>query len=149
MEIARAKRSRQPLSLIAIDLDHFKRVNDTYGHDMGDLVLQAFATRARELLREGDVMCRMGGEEFAVLLPGTSKAQAMQVAERLRMGLETSPVNVGHDVTEDGWLAYTASLGVTLVMAEEASLKPAIKRADQGLYAAKAAGRNRVHWQVA
>ncbi|MDI5921177.1 diguanylate cyclase [Halomonas sp. LR5S13] len=148
MEIGRAKRSGEPLSLIAIDLDHFKRINDTYGHDGGDLVLQAFARQARKLLREGDVLCRMGGEEFAVLLPNTPKAQAMQVAERLRTALEASPVVVGHDVTVDSGLSYTASLGVTLVMAEEASLKPAIKRADQGLYAAKEAGRNQTHWQA-
>ncbi|WP_246007538.1 sensor domain-containing diguanylate cyclase [Halomonas nitroreducens] len=148
MEIARAKRSGQPLSLIAIDLDHFKHINDEYGHDVGDSVLQAFANQASKLLREGDVLCRMGGEEFAVLLPSTSSAQAMQVAERLRNVLETSPVEVSHEVTEDGWLPYTASLGVTLVMAEEASLKPAIKRADRGLYAAKEQGRNRVHWQA-
>nr|WP_284047765.1 diguanylate cyclase [Halomonas gemina] len=147
MEIARAKRSGEPLSLIAIDLDHFKYINDSYGHDVGDLVLQAFAKKVGKLLREGDVLCRMGGEEFAVLLPGTSKAQAMQVAERLRTALEASPVNVGGDVTVDGWLPYTASLGVTLVSAGETSLKPAIKRADQGLYAAKEQGRNRVHWQ--
>lgn len=148
MEIARAKRSGEPLSLIAIDLDHFKCINDEYGHDVGDLVLQAFASQARELLREGDVLCRMGGEEFAVLLPRTTKAQAMQVAERLRTTLEASPVEVGHEVTEDGWLSYTASLGVTLVSAGETSLKPAIKRADQALYAAKEAGRNLAHWQA-
>jgi diguanylate cyclase (GGDEF)-like protein len=148
MEIARAKRSGEPLSLIAIDLDHFKRINDVHGHDVGDQVLQAFAQQARDLLREGDVLCRMGGEEFSVLLPSTAKAQAMQVAERLRTALEGSPVDAGYEVTEDGWLSYTASLGVTLVMAEETSLKPAIKRADQGLYAAKEQGRNQVHWQT-
>ncbi|CAM4235562.1 diguanylate cyclase [Vreelandella rituensis] len=148
MQIARAKRSGEPLSLIAIDLDRFKRINDTYGHDVGDCVLQAFANQAKKLLREEDVLCRMGGEEFAALLPTTSAAQAMQVAERLRTALETSPVDVAHDVTEDGWLFYTASLGVTLVSAGETSLKPAIKRADQGLYAAKKAGRNQAHWQA-
>ncbi|WP_416139825.1 diguanylate cyclase [Halomonas sp. HK25] len=148
MEIARAKRRGEPLSLIVIDLDHFKRINDAHGHDVGDLVLQAFAHQARELLREGDVLCRMGGEEFAVLLPATTQEQAMQVAERLRRRLETSAVKVGLDVTEDGWLSYTVSLGVTLVMPEETSLKPAIKRADQGLYAAKDAGRNQALWQT-
>ncbi|GAA0578630.1 diguanylate cyclase [Halomonas salifodinae] len=147
MEIARAERSGAPLSLIAIDLDHFKRINDTYGHDVGDLVLQHFAKLARQILRDGDVLCRMGGEEFAVLLPDTNREQALQVAERLREAVATSSAKVGQEATEDGTLAYTASLGVTLVSAGEATLKPAIKRADQGLYAAKEAGRNRTHWQ--
>ncbi len=91
MEIARAQRSGEPLSLIAVDLDHFKRINDTYGHDAGDLVLQAFANTARQQLRDGDVLCRMGGEEFAVLLPSTTREQAMQVAERLRLATAHSP----------------------------------------------------------
>lgn len=149
IEVARAQRSGAPLSLIAVDLDHFKRINDSYGHDVGDLVLQAFANTARDQLRDGDVLCRIGGEEFAVLLPDTIGEQAMQVAERLRQAVEATPVKVGHDVNEVGLLPYSASLGVTLVYAEEISLKPAIKRADHGLYAAKEAGRNRAHWQAA
>ncbi|WP_416138380.1 diguanylate cyclase [Halomonas sp. HK25] len=149
MEIARAKRSGAPLSLIAIDLDHFKRINDEYGHDVGDLVLQAFANTARDQLRDGDVLCRMGGEEFAVLLPNTSHEQALQVAERIRQAIITTPAKVGPVVIETGQLAYSASLGVTLIMADEVSLKPAIKRADQNLYAAKKQGRNQVHGQPA
>ncbi|WP_432415460.1 diguanylate cyclase [Chromohalobacter israelensis] len=145
MEIARAERSGAPLSLVAIDLDHFKRINDTYGHDVGDLVLQAFAELARELLRDGDVLCRIGGEEFAILLPNTCKEQAMQVAERLRRAIAATPAKISQAMKEDTTLAYTASLGVTLVSAGETTLKPAIKRADQKLYAAKEAGRNRVH----
>lgn len=133
------------LALLAIDLDHFKGINDRHGHDVGDLVLQAFADLARRMLRDGDVLCRMGGEEFAVLLPDTTREQALQVAERLRQAIETTPVYL--DAAADDALAYTASLGVTLVGGGEATLKPAIKRADQGLYAAKEAGRNRVEWQ--
>ncbi|MGE4533192.1 sensor domain-containing diguanylate cyclase [Halomonas sp.] len=146
MEIARAERSGAPLALIAIDLDHFKRINDTHGHDVGDGVLQAFVDLARRVLRDGDVLCRMGGEEFAVLLPDTSREQALRVAERLREAIATTPATVGQEATPDGLLAYTASLGVTLVRAGERTLKPAIKRADQGLYAAKESGRNRVAW---
>lgn len=149
MEIARAERSATPLTLIAIDLDHFKRINDTYGHDVGDLVLQAFANTARRVLRDGDVLCRMGGEEFAVLLPSTTREEALQIAERLREAVATTPARVGLDSTADGTLSYSASLGISLVKAGEASLKPAVKRADQGLYAAKQAGRNRVHWEEA
>lgn len=148
LEIARVKRSGAPLSLIAIDLDHFKRINDSHGHDVGDLVLQAFASTAGQQLRDGDVLCRMGGEEFAVLLPDTTREQAMLVAERLRQAIDATPAEVGDEVIEGGRLAYSASLGVTLVSAGERSLKPAIKRADQGLYAAKEAGRNRAHWQA-
>ncbi|WP_322529328.1 diguanylate cyclase [Salinicola sp. LHM] len=148
-EIARAERSGEPLALIAIDLDHFKHINDTYGHDVGDRVLQAFAETGRQLLRDGDVLCRMGGEEFAVLLVDTSQSQAIHIAERLRLTLENSPVEVDPEVTGNGWLHYTASLGVTAILVGETSLKPAIKRADLGLYAAKEQGRNRVHWQPA
>ncbi|WP_299315222.1 diguanylate cyclase [uncultured Halomonas sp.] len=148
MEMARARRRGSPLSLIAIDLDHFKYINDTHGHDVGDLVLQAFAGTARQQLRNGDVLCRMGGEEFAILLPDTTREQAMKVAERLRQTIAGTPVEVGEEVIAGGRLAYSASLGVTLVSAEERSLKPAIKRADQGLYAAKAAGRNRTRWHA-
>ncbi|MDW7745287.1 diguanylate cyclase [Halomonas sp.] len=147
MEIARAERSGAPLSLVIVDLDHFKRINDSYGHDVGDVVLQAFARLARQVLRDGDVLCRMGGEEFAVLLPDTNREQALQVAERLRVAVATTPAQVGEDTTEDGKLAYTASLGVTLVCTGETTLKPAIKRADMGLYAAKDMGRNRVQWE--
>ncbi|PXY00319.1 sensor domain-containing diguanylate cyclase [Halomonas sp. LBP4] len=149
MEIARAERSGAPLTLIAIDLDHFKRINDTYGHDVGDLVLQAFADLARQVLRDGDMLCRMGGEEFSVLLPDTNREQALRVAERLREAVATTPTKVGQAGPENGTLAYTASLGVTLVCAGECTLKPAIKRADQGLYAAKETGRNRVQWEEA
>jgi len=148
MEIARARRSGAPLSLIAVDLDHFKRINDTHGHAVGDLVLQAFANTARQQLREGDVVCRMGGEEFALLLPDTSREQALQVAERLRQAVVTTPAEVEPGAVAGGQLTYSASLGVTQVNAGETLLKPAIKRADQGLYAAKEAGRNRVCWQT-
>lgn len=149
MEIARAERNGAPLALIAIDLDHFKRINDAHGHDVGDLVLQSFANTAQQQLRAGDVLCRMGGEEFVVLLPDTSRDQALLIAQRLREAIAATPVEVGHLAPESGTLAYSASLGVTLVSAGEKTLRPAIKRADQGLYAAKEAGRNRVEWEEA
>ncbi|RBP28333.1 PAS domain S-box-containing protein/diguanylate cyclase (GGDEF)-like protein [Marinobacter pelagius] len=140
MEMARALRSGNPLSLIMIDLDHFKRINDTYGHDVGDQVLQAFSDTVRKQLREGDVLCRMGGEEFAVLLPETTSEQSTMVAERIREAIGSRPVGLG----EIGKVEYSASFGVTLVDPKESSLKPAIRRADSGLYEAKAAGRDRV-----
>ena len=144
LEIARARRSGEPLMLIAADLDKFKRINDNYGHDVGDAVLQAFAKTAQNELRDGDVLCRMGGEEFTVLLPDTSKEQALMIAERLRVAVESAPVDVGEEVAEDSYLHYTTSLGVTQVLPDEKTLKPAIKRADEALYQAKEAGRNRV-----
>ncbi len=147
LEIPRARRSAELLTLIAVDLDRFKRINDEYGHDVGDRVLQEFAKTAQAELRDGDILCRMGGEEFTVLLPNTSKEDALMVAERLRTAVEANPAEVGTSATEDGYLPYTVSLGVTLVLPDESSLKPAIKRADQALYAAKETGRNRVSWQ--
>lgn len=144
MEMARARRSGEPMCLIAIDLDRFKKINDCYGHDVGDLVLQAFARAAQAQLREGDILCRIGGEEFTILLPGTYIEQATLVAERLREAIEASPVDVGADIVDGGQLSYTASIGVTVIHVQENSLKPAIKRADQGLYEAKEAGRNRI-----
>ena len=148
LEMARARRSGAPLSFIAIDLDHFKHINDTYGHDVGDKVLQAFATNALTQLRDGYVLCRMGGEEFAVLLPDSNREQAMLVAERLRQAVEATPVELDSDVMTVARLTYTASLGVTLVSAKETSLTPAIKRADLGLYTAKEAGRNQAYWRA-
>lgn len=147
-EIARSRRSGLPLSLIAIDLDFFKRVNDTYGHDVGDQVLQAFADTAKNQLRDGDVLCRIGGEEFTVLLPETSAEEAQVIAERLRKTIETTPVDIGSDAIEGWLLSYSASLGVTRVDSDELSLKPAIKRADARLYQAKESGRNRVMGQT-
>lgn len=138
IEMARAERSGKPLCLIALDLDHFKRINDTYGHDIGDLVLKEFAKTALDQLREGDVLCRIGGEEFTALLPETSEEQALGVAERLRFAVERAPVFTGE--TEP--LSYTASLGITRIRSDETGLRNAIKRADDALYKAKEGGRN-------
>ena len=147
MEIARASRRREPLSLIAIDLDLFKQLNDTYGHDVGDIVLQAFADTASGVLRDGDVLARTGGEEFTVLLPMTANEQAVKVAERLRASIESSPAHVGEEVIEGGLLHFTASLGVSEIMSADDGLKSALKRADRHLYEAKEMGRNRVSSQ--
>lgn len=140
IEMARAKRSDKPLCLIAMDLDNFKRINDSYGHDVGDLVLQAFAETALKQLREGDVLCRIGGEEFTLLLPETAEEQALGIAERLRDVIANTPADIGGRET----LAYTTSLGVTRVRPAESSIKNAIKRADRALYQAKDSGRNQV-----
>ncbi|WP_192035772.1 diguanylate cyclase [Halomonas sp. YLGW01] len=141
LEKTRAQQSGQPLSLAVVDLDHFKQINDAHGHEAGDKVLQAFAETANAVLRDGDVLCRTGGEEFTVLLPNTSQDQAIQVAERLRTAIEHASVRVG----SQDHLSYTASCGVTTVLPTETSLLPAVRRADQGLYRAKEQGRNRVN----
>ena len=138
--MVRVERSGRPLCLIAIDLDYFKCINDTHGHHVGDLVLQAFSKTAMAQLRAGDVLCRIGGEEFAALLPDTSEEQAQGVAERLRLAVEAATVDVGGPES----LRYTASLGVTRVHLNDASLKHALRRADEALYRAKNGGRNRV-----
>ncbi|XQU08469.1 diguanylate cyclase [Halomonas sp. LY9] len=142
-EIARSRRQHYAIALITIDIDHFKHINDEYGHDAGDDVLQAFTNTVIQLLRQEDLLCRVGGEEFAILLPNTPLAQAVQVAERIRQTVQTAPFKV-HEARSERTLWLTASLGVTSVMAAESTLKAALKRADIGLYRAKEQGRNRV-----
>ncbi|MGP5326861.1 sensor domain-containing diguanylate cyclase [Vreelandella titanicae] len=142
-EISRARRQNLPIALIAIDIDHFKHINDTYGHDAGDDVLKNFTKIVTKLLRQEDLLCRVGGEEFAILLPNTSLSQAEQVAERIRRTTAATPINVSVEHAEKAlWL--TASLGVATILDNEKALKPALKRADIGLYQAKDNGRNQV-----
>ncbi|QPL44868.1 diguanylate cyclase [Halomonas sp. A40-4] len=143
VEISRASRHQTPISLIAIDIDHFKRINDEYGHDAGDEVLKRFTDVIKGLLRHEDLLCRVGGEEFAILLPDTPLEKAWQVAERIRVAVEQTQVPLEQDDVPIT-IAITASFGVTHVASGEMSLKAAIKRADNGLYEAKAAGRNRI-----
>jgi diguanylate cyclase (GGDEF)-like protein len=121
------------------DLDHFKLVNDTYGHAAGDHVLRAVATMCESELRGVDLLGRVGGEEFAVLLPETPLAGAVTIAERLREQFAAAPVVfAGNDIP------VTASFGVTVWSEADGDIAPAMKRADGALYRAKAAGRNRV-----
>jgi diguanylate cyclase (GGDEF)-like protein/hemerythrin-like metal-binding protein len=134
-EIALAHRRREPLSLLMFDLDHFKRVNDTYGHGMGDLVLVGTVQCIREQLRASDALVRWGGEEFLVMAPATRLEGAMGLAEKLRAALAARVFpGAGH---------VTMSLGVAEYMLGE-GLREWIDRADQALYQAKAGGRNQV-----
>ena len=136
-EQARHMRTAQPLSLILLDLDYFKRVNDTYGHQAGDAVLKGFADAARGTLRSSDVLSRWGGEEFLLMLPDTGEDEAERCMERMRQGLAyVTFTSVAPD------LKITFSAGLSACRAGE-SLEAAIERADQALYAAKAQGRNR------
>ena len=132
--------SGKPVSLLMIDIDHFKKVNDEYGHGVGDEVLREFGERIRAGVRGIDLAVRYGGEEFVVLLPDTDIELACKVAERLRRRIGGEPMKVA---VEGGPLRVTCSIGVTGCRAGEGS-DAAFKRADKALYAAKRGGRNRI-----
>lgn len=138
-EIRRLKHRPRPLSLVLFDADHFKRVNDTHGHPVGDAVLCHIATTLRNGFREVDVVARIGGEEFAVLLPSTDLQGAHTVAERVCRKLAASPA-----ATDAGAVACTVSAGIATMDDCGGDLAALMQRADQALYAAKAAGRNQV-----
>jgi diguanylate cyclase (GGDEF)-like protein len=136
-EIVRASTFRSPLSVVLGDLDHFKLVNDRFGHQTGDEVLRRFAGLVREHLRDVDVPGRIGGEEFAILLPGTDATGAVAVAERIRRSLRSLRP------TPDGSRPVTASFGVAQLVTGETG-DELLRRADVALYRAKSEGRNRV-----
>ncbi|GEP00166.1 GGDEF domain-containing protein [Methylobacterium haplocladii] len=135
---ALAQRHRHDLSCIMVDLDHFKSVNDRHGHAVGDLVLAAATAACREELRKSDAFGRMGGEEFAVLLPYTSLASALRVAEKLRAAIAHVRIP-----TPGGALQVTASFGVAALDGATADMDGLLENADAALYAAKHEGRNR------
>jgi diguanylate cyclase (GGDEF)-like protein len=139
-ELARSRRYSRPLSVLIFDIDHFKKVNDTYGHAVGDQALCTLVAECQAGLRENDVFARYGGEEFIILLPESDLEQAGQMAERIRMRLAgTAPLEVGA-----ASVPLTASFGVSSLDDESLSLDELILRADSALYDAKEAGRNRV-----
>ena len=138
-EWARADRYGGALSLIMLDVDHFKRVNDTYGHAAGDSVLQMLADTCRAHLRRSDIFGRLGGEEFLILLPGTDERAALRVGEHLRSVLEATRIEL-----ESCQLRITVSAGVASRGVATRDLEHLIKEADDALYAAKSAGRNQV-----
>jgi diguanylate cyclase (GGDEF)-like protein len=138
-EMERAQRHAEPLSLMLLDLDHFKRVNDRHGHAAGDAVLAAFADRVRSCVRAVDVMFRRGGEEFVLIMPTTDEHQALIVAERVRSQLADQPLQAPHGLL----ISQTVSIGVATWDGLEVpeSLE---ERADLAMYEAKRRGRNRV-----
>ena len=139
-ELARIKRKKaSEAAIVMLDIDFFKRVNDTYGHHVGDVVLKQAADTMLRAIRRMDCCGRLGGEEFAVLLHQTSLEEALQFSERLRQIFEKTPV-----VTETTTVHFTVSFGVTIMNEAETSVDDAIMRADQALYSAKEKGRNRV-----
>ncbi|MDX8385326.1 MAG: GGDEF domain-containing protein [Gallionella sp.] len=137
-EVARNKRMGTTSSIAMLDIDHFKKVNDSYGHDAGDIVLKKVAQECRKNLRAGNVMARIGGEEFAILLPEATSTQAVEAMERIRKAVEMAEIKVGNRV-----LNITVSIGVSTVETGM-SLEDAFKNVDLSLYEAKWGGRNRV-----
>jgi len=129
------------LGCIMMDLDHFKRINDTKGHQAGDSVLRGVALRLKESVRPYDVIGRYGGEEFVVLLPDTNLEQSLVVAERIRSSISLAPIEFDADQIQ-----VTASFGVSCSNENDQGLNDLLKRADEGLYKAKEAGRDRVSW---
>ncbi|MFH1135288.1 MAG: sensor domain-containing diguanylate cyclase [Pseudomonadota bacterium] len=138
-EVARAKRENRPLSMVYFDVDNFKRINDAYGHQAGDQVLREMAALGRENLRELDIFGRMGGDEFAIILPETTERDAMRVAERVRTSFAAHAVSL-----PQGVVRFAASFGVAPFRPEIPCLSTLIKYADQALYQAKYEGRNTV-----
>jgi len=141
-QIALARRHERPLSVLMIDLDRFKRINDTRGHPAGDLVLKAMASAGQCILRRSDIFARLGGEEFAVLLPETDEERAIVIAERLRQAV--AKARFEHDWADQGPIPFTISIGIAPCFKEDAAVEYALKRADLALYGAKQDGRNRV-----
>jgi len=133
-ELERARRSGQSTTLIITDLDRFKRVNDEHGHTVGDDVLVAVAEQVAKSVRPYDVACRIGGEEFAIILPQTAKDEGLEIAERIRARVEADE--------RDGQPRVTISCGVASYPGDAATVRDLTRCADDAMYAAKAAGRN-------
>ena len=137
--IAASKRHGRPLSLLILDIDYFKRINDQFGHEAGDLALCRFVELLAEVKREGDVIARIGGEEFVMILPDANEAAALASAERLRMRLSDS------DFMISGWpVPLQASIGVGTLGPAISDLESLLREADRAMYEAKRSGRNRV-----
>jgi diguanylate cyclase (GGDEF)-like protein len=143
-ELSRIRGYWSPTSLAIIDIDHFKLVNDTYGHLAGDRVLRVVADRFRGQLREGDLIGRFGGEEFAVLLPHTSGTEAGRVAERLRGHIGDEQIVVGDNREAKIAVSITVSVGVAELAHTRQDLDELLAVADAALYKAKAAGRDQI-----
>jgi diguanylate cyclase (GGDEF)-like protein/PAS domain S-box-containing protein len=138
-EFSRFKRSQKEYALIMIDIDHFKSVNDEYGHAVGDQVLIEVTERCKDNLRYHDIVARLGGEEFCVLLPYTNAKHAEGIAERLRGKIESMPI-----ISEGSRITVTVSVGISLVCSDDSDGHDAMQRADQKLLEAKKNGRNQV-----
>jgi diguanylate cyclase (GGDEF)-like protein len=143
VETERARRYNRPLSVLLIDVDHFKNYNDTHGHELGNVVLQTASKALLEVLRTGDILARYGGEEFVALLPETDQPQARRVAERLREAIAGCDFP-GRETQPEGRL--TISVGGAVFPTDAQVAQDLVVKADQALYRAKELGRNRVEW---
>ena len=146
-EFRKAKLSNRPMSILVFDLDHFKKVNDTYGHNAGDHVLREVASTVKACIRKGDIFARFGGEEFVIILPNTNGQQSVKVAETVRQKCETSPHAI--DYEEAGSKKHadhvqTISVGIAEIGPNMSDPKELMELADQKLYQSKKGGRNRV-----
>jgi two-component system cell cycle response regulator len=139
--VARATRGGEPVGALMIDIDHFKKINDNFGHDIGDEVLREFAVRLASNVRAIDLPCRFGGEEFVVIMPDTPLSAAERIAERIRLHVAGSPFRVG---AGKDLLTVTISIGVAATLGEQDSPEALLKRADAAVYEAKSLGRNKV-----
>ena len=140
LEMERTRRSGQPTCLIMIDLDHFKSINDAYGHEVGNVVLGHISTLIKKTVRRLDIPCRYGGEEFSIILPDTTLKQGVRFANRLRLIVENSPAKA-----PDALLGIEASFGVDVyAKGDELTEKEFVQKVDSYLYLAKQEGRNRV-----
>jgi diguanylate cyclase (GGDEF)-like protein len=138
-ECTRSRRHQLPLSLMLVDLDHFKQINDQYGHAYGDEALKQFSAVVRGRLRDSDLLARIGGEEFVILMPSTALAGATLLAERLRLAMADQPLPV-----IDHLLPVRFSAGVTQFQGDDLDIETCLKRADEAMYRAKQSGRDRV-----
>jgi diguanylate cyclase (GGDEF)-like protein len=145
VEIARAVRTGSPLAVALVDIDHFKLVNDTYGHLVGDKALRAVTDALRNQLRVYDLAGRFGGEEFAILLPNAREVDALTVAERLRHHIATMTVPVNDNDESGPFVKVTISVGVAALDGVSRELTDMLAAADSALYYAKENGRNRTH----
>jgi diguanylate cyclase (GGDEF)-like protein/PAS domain S-box-containing protein len=139
-ELARARRYTEEVSVLMLDLDHFKEINDRYGHQAGDLTLQRLVQICQSTLRAEDTVGRLGGEEFAILLPESARNKALEVAERLCRAVAAADVPLEGKAP----LRFTTSIGVATLAQEDSDIGVVLGRADKALYEAKSAGRNRV-----
>jgi two-component system cell cycle response regulator len=139
--VEQASARGKPLALLALDIDHFKSINDTHGHDAGDDVLRDFALRIKRSIRGIDLACRCGGEEFIIVMPETDMAVAASVAERLRRRIATEPFAISEGTRT---IPVTLSIGIATLRERDDTPAGLLKRADQALYRAKRDGRNRV-----
>jgi diguanylate cyclase (GGDEF)-like protein/PAS domain S-box-containing protein len=139
-ELSRSRRSHAPLALAVLDLDHFKSINDAWGHPAGDRVLVTFVKAVQEAVRNYDYVARIGGEEFAVVLPGSARSDALVVADRICASVRST----NFFVTEDHAIRVTCSAGLTSAATSDDNSESLMRRADHALYLAKSGGRDRV-----